>query len=339
MKFLSLAFLATPALAQTLKEALDGQSLGKQFAQQIDGNQKAQDALVPPGKSAVTLFLPTDNALDKHTSNAPPPLRRSKRQQTPLSDREIAYMSGDGKADLVSLSQDKIIPSQSVDPTTGKQDITLADGTGDGKQGQRLLARGNVSIPDISMFGGLGAKSKIVAGDIEFDCGIIHFVDTILDVPQRCSSSIKSLGYKNFLDALAGAGLLGLIDKPDTTVFTYADDVFTPKADRSEKTLKQHIVPNFVAYSPVLDDVKTLTTAANTTLKVRFEYGQYFINDSPIIKSNIICNNGVVHTLGKLLVVDKIVPYYPSSSDAASGRANQMTIVVALFLAAWNYLV
>ncbi|KAG0637326.1 FAS1 domain-containing protein [Tuber brumale] len=337
MKFFPLALLATPCLAQTLKEALASQPLGKQVAAQIDGDQKAQEALVPPGKSQVTLFLPTDNALDNQRSNAPRPGLMSKRQSS--ENRETGYMSGDGKMDLASLSQDSVIKTQSVEPTSGKQDVLVADGTGDGKQGRKLMMRGNATVPDISLFGGLGKKAKIVAGDIEFDCGIIHFVDTVLDVPQRCSSTIKSLGYKNFLGAIEEAGLSGAIDKQDITLFAYEDNVFTPKADKSVKTLKQHIIPDFIAYSPVLDDTKTLTTLANTTLKVRYEYGQYYINDSPIIRSNVICGNGVVHTLGKLLVVNKVVPYYPSSSDAAGGRANQMTIVVALFLAAWNYLV
>jgi len=121
-----------------------------------------------------------------------------------------------------------------------------------------------------------------------------------MDVPQRCSFTINSLGYSNFQAALAAAGLSAAIDQSTTTVFAYANDVFTSAANQSAKTLQQHIVPNFIAYTPSLVGVTTLTTAANTTLKVSRRGGQYFINESPIVKSNVICNNGVVHTLGKV---------------------------------------
>jgi len=175
MKFLSLALLATPALTQSLKEALDSAPLGKQFAQGID--QKAQDALVPPGKSQVTLFLPTDKALEDHRSNAPRPGRKSKRALQPDEYAIAAYSSADGKQDLNTLSQDGVLKTQNADPTSGKANDLVVEGGGSGKA--RLMARTNTTTPpDISVFGGLGAKAKIVAGNFVFDRGVIHFVDT-----------------------------------------------------------------------------------------------------------------------------------------------------------------
>jgi len=202
------------------------------------------------------------------------------------------------------------------------------------------MARTNTTTPPpISMFGGLGAKASIVAGDFVFDQGVIHFVDTVMDVPQLTSFTIATLGYRNFLGALAAAGVSPAIDKSTTTLLAYADDVFTSAANQSVKSLQQHIIPNFIAYGPSLVGVTTLTTAANTTLKVSNRGGQYFINESPIIRSNIITSNGVVHVLGKLLTDPVITTYTPTGSDATSSRVNQITIVGALFLAAWNYLV
>ncbi|PWW73280.1 FAS1 domain-containing protein [Tuber magnatum] len=337
MKFLSLALLATPVLTQSLKQALEGSPHGKLIAKDIGDDKKAQDAFVPAGKSQVTLFLPTDKALENHRSNAPRPGQKSKRALLPNEYEIASYSSADGKLSLSDLGQDKVLKTQNTDATTGKPNDLVTEGGVDGKLPNKLMARTNMTFPDVSVFGGLGAKAKIVAGDVLFDCGVIHFVDMVLDVPKRCSFTINSLGYKNFQAALAEAGLTATIDQSTTTLFSYADDVFTSTADKSPNTLKQHIVPGFIAYSPVLDDVKTLTTAANTTLKVSYKNGQYFINNSPIIRSNVICNNGVVHTLGKLLV-DPIVTYKPGS-DAASSRVNQMTIVGALFLTVWNYLV
>ncbi|RPA90553.1 FAS1 domain-containing protein [Choiromyces venosus 120613-1] len=337
MKFLSLALLATPALTQSLKEALNAAPLGKMYADQINGDQKAQDTLVPPGKSMVTLFLPTDKALQDHRSNAPHG-KKSKRALQPGEYETAGYSSTDGKMNLAALSLDGILKTQSVDATTGKQNDMVAEGTSNGKIPARLMPRaGNATTPDITMFGGLGARAKIVAGDFVFDKGVIHFVDTVLEVPKRCSVTINSLGYTNFQNALTSAGLLATIDMSTTTLFAYDDSVFTASADKSAATLKQHIVPNFIAYTPTLDTVQVLTTAGNATLKVSFKNGQYFINDSPIVRSNSICNNGVVHTLGKLLT-NPVVPFNPIS-DAASSRVNQMTIAGTLFLVAWNYLV
>ncbi|PUU77757.1 FAS1 domain-containing protein [Tuber borchii] len=335
MKFLSLALLATPALTQSLKQALDAASpLGKQFAAGIAGDQKAQDALVPAGKSQVTLFLPTDKALDDHRSNAPRP-SKSKRALKPEEYAIAAYSSADGKQDLTALSAGGVLKTNNVDAGSGKANDLVAEG-GSGK----LRLRANTTTPPpISVFGGLGAKAAIVAGDFVFDQGVIHFVDTVMDVPQLTSFTIATLGYRNFLGALAAAGLSPAIDKSTTTLLVYRDDVFTSAANQSVKSLQQHIIPNFLAYGPSLVGVTTLTTAANTTLKVSVVGGQYFINDSPIVKSNIISSNGVVHVLGKLLTGPTITTYTPTGSDATSSRVNQITIVGALFLAAWNYLV
>jgi len=177
MKFLSLALLATPALTQSLKQALDAASpLGKQFAAGIAGDQKAQDALVPAGKSQVTLFLPTDKALEDHRSNAPRPGQKSRRALQPDEYAIAAYSSADGKQDLNALAQDGVFKTQNVDPTSGKANDLVAQGGG-GKL--KLMARTNTTTPpNIAVFGGLGAKATIVAGDFVFDQGVIHFVDT-----------------------------------------------------------------------------------------------------------------------------------------------------------------
>jgi len=133
-----------------------------------------------------------------------------------------------------------------------------------------------------------------------------------MDVPQRCSFTIGSLRYNNFLGALSAAGLSASIDQQTTTVLAYRDDVYTSAADKSAKFLQQHIIPNFIAYTPSLEGVQTLTTAANTTLKVTLRNGQYFINESPIVKSNVICNNGVVHTLGSVRISSLFsIPFSP----------------------------
>lgn len=177
MKFLSLALLATPAFSQSLKQALDSVSpLGKQFAAGIAGDQKAQDALVPAGKSQVTLFLPTDKALEDHRSNAPRPSRKSKRALQPDEYAIASYSSADGKQSLNTLAASGVLKTQSTNPTSGKANDLVAVG-GSGKLRLRQTNTTLGTPPPISMFGGLGAQANIVAGDIVFDQGVIHFVD------------------------------------------------------------------------------------------------------------------------------------------------------------------
>lgn len=173
MKFLSLALLATPALSQSLKQALDAASpLGKQFAAGIAGDQKAQDALVPAGKSQVTLFLPTDKALEDHRSNAPRPSKKGKRALQPNEYAIASYSSADGKQDLNTLAASGVLKTQSTNPSGKANDLVAVGGSG------KLRLRTNTTTPPpISMFGGLGAKANIVAGDFVFDQGVIHFVD------------------------------------------------------------------------------------------------------------------------------------------------------------------
>jgi len=145
-----------------------------------------------------------------------------------------------------------------------------------------------------------------------------------MDVPCSCSSTLSSLGLNNFLSAISAAGLSGSIDHQTTTLLAYRDDVFTSAADKSAKTLQQHIIPNFIAYTPSLEGVHTLTTAANTTLKVSLRNGQYFINESPIVKSNVICNNGVVHILGKVRIFSPFSHFFSLLEFfSPNGRENE----------------
>lgn len=64
-----------------------------------------------------------------------------------------------------------------------------------------------------------------------------------------------------------------------------------------------HIIPNFAGYLPYLTNGLKLLTQAGTTVTVRVEGSDFYLNNAKIIASNLILENGVAHVLDQVRVV------------------------------------
>lgn len=125
---------------------------------------------------------------------------------------------------------------------------------------------------------------------------------SVMDVPRLCSDTLRFLNYNNFQAALNQSGLGAAIDKPGITVLAYSNDVFT-SVNSSGSTLRQNIIEGFIGYTPSLAGKDHFTTVDNKTLNISLRDGTYYVNESPISKSDIICSNGVIHSLGKVCIL------------------------------------
>jgi uncharacterized surface protein with fasciclin (FAS1) repeats len=95
-----------------------------------------------------------------------------------------------------------------------------------------------------------------------------------------------------------------MIDNPaGVTVFSTTNEAFqagisnTTNPTALSGILSNHIIPNFLGYTPVLTNGAVLTTQAGTNVTVTIRNGVYFINNARVVASNQITTNGVAHVL------------------------------------------
>lgn len=68
-------------------------------------------------------------------------------------------------------------------------------------------------------------------------------------------------------------------------------------AQELKEIFEYHVVPGFVAYSPMLTNGMSLKTAQGQNITVTVQDGNTYINAAKIIASDYIVTNGVFHVL------------------------------------------
>ena len=63
----------------------------------------------------------------------------------------------------------------------------------------------------------------------------------------------------------------------------------------TKAVLDQHVIRDFVGYTPSFDLSKVYTTAAGSSIKVTKVGTDYLVNGVKIVKPDVITMNGVVH--------------------------------------------
>lgn len=101
------------------------------------------------------------------------------------------------------------------------------------------------------------------------------YVNQVLEVPD------VTYFLPNSAEALANATILAQ----------------NSSATEQQAIFEYHIVPNFVAYSPLLTNGLSLTTMQGSNVTVTVRDGDTYINSAKIIASDYLVANGVVHVL------------------------------------------
>lgn len=130
---------------------------------------------------------------------------------------------------------------------------------------------------------------------------------------------------------LINAGLVDTVKNGQFTVFAPTDAAFAklPKAvvdyllaDKEALTqvLLYHVVPGKLTAATVLASPE-IETAAKEELKISLKDGKPFVNDSGIIKTDILANNGVIHVIDTVLVPPGFsLPESSKAEQAASPK-------------------
>ncbi|PNP49633.1 hypothetical protein THARTR1_09644 [Trichoderma harzianum] len=277
-----------------------------EFAQRL---QASQSVLANPG---VVVYAPSNGAFVS-SANAS------------LSRRQAGAASGLDN----SLYFANAIKNQYIDPSAGGQNNSSARrfrkrtaslGTvletlyqdpsvrlGPGNN-QTLVER---NVPSASLpfvFSGSGKTSKVTGPDIPFDNGIIRPIDALLSLPGNLSATLQTLGGVKFAAALQQAGIVeGLENTGSITVLAPSNDIFTLSSTLTQaqlgQVLKEHIIvsPSFPLYSPWLVDGLTVRTLGGSNVTVTIKDDVAYLNGARILAGDSLIQNGVVHTIDKLL--------------------------------------
>ena len=128
---------------------------------------------------------------------------------------------------------------------------------------------------------------EITAAGLEYFISILNaggflntantYVNSVLEIPN------VTFFIPNSAEALANATALAKTSSPA----------------EQQALFEYHVIPGFIAYSPLLTNGMQLKTAQGTNVTVTIQDGNTYINAAKIISFDYIVANGVVHVLDK----------------------------------------
>lgn len=172
---------------------------------------------------------------------------------------------------------------------------------------QSLVEKPVNGVPTV--FAGAGKAVPVVGDDIAFDNGVIRPVDSLLEIPGSIGATLGLFPQLSNLTALLTQFNLvePVSEAAGITVLAPEDSAFAA-VDTSGLTdeeivgiLSQHVIVNYVGYSPLLQDGQVLNTLANGTVTVAVRDSGVYFNGAKVTTADVIVGNGVVHTVASVV--------------------------------------
>jgi transforming growth factor-beta-induced protein len=237
------------------------------------------------GEGPFTVFAPTDDAFGKLPEGTVEALLAD----IPALTDILLYHAISGEV----LAEDVVMLSEAETVLGEKVMIKVEDG--------------NVYIND----------SMVIITDIMADNGVIHVIDTVLLPPEKLGTivdiAVADGRFTTLVTALQEAELVeALSGEGPFTVFAPTDEAFGKLPDGTIEALLAdipaltdillyHVVSGKVLAEDVvmLEEAETLL-GENVTIRV--EDGNVYINDSMVIITDILADNGVIHVIDTVLL-------------------------------------
>ncbi|RYP67496.1 hypothetical protein DL769_005743 [Monosporascus sp. CRB-8-3] len=301
-----LALCAASALAQPLLTALEENGF-TEFAQVIQG-----DPILNAGPDII-VYAPTNAALTG--SNGTVPITR--RDDEDNNQASNGYKAVDNTAPGPVGPPTDFNRIRDVMVSPGSALVTLLDNPefvnlGPGRN--QIIVEKNVASASLPLvFSGLGASVKVTGDDIPFDNGVIRPIDGDVTLPENISSTLPFLGVDTFHGFLQQTGLLAELDtQAGIAVLAPDDNAFanTTNLTNTELTglLRQHILIDFPAYTPLLVDGAIYPTLAGGNVTVSVRDDVIYLNEARILAGDAIIINGVIHTIDTVLGTSSLPP-------------------------------
>ncbi|KAI5805992.1 hypothetical protein EDC01DRAFT_777857 [Geopyxis carbonaria] len=138
-----------------------------------------------------------------------------------------------------------------------------------------------------------GLANQLEGGPWKWDRGLIYGVDAFFQLPKPMGASLQQAGLSDFIAAAASGGQTDFLEtKPGITVLAPAN----AESTNGTYDVREHVIESLQYIDGLIAGAK-FTTTAGTQLEVVERNGGVYVNGVRVIKSDISCKNGVVHTL------------------------------------------
>jgi uncharacterized surface protein with fasciclin (FAS1) repeats len=145
-------------------------------------------------------------------------------------------------------------------------------------------------------------------------CGASAFAAEKPEKPKDIvDTAVSAEGFKTLVAAVKAADLVNTLKgKGPFTVFAPTDKAFEaiPEKDlqallKDKKALTgvltYHVVPAKVMAADVVK-LKSAETAQGDTVEIKVKKDEVFVNNAKVIKTDIVCSNGVIHVIDAVLL-------------------------------------
>jgi uncharacterized surface protein with fasciclin (FAS1) repeats len=181
--------------------------------------------------------------------------------------------------------------------------------------------------------------ATVVTPDIVCTNGVVHTIDTVLQIPKTVSATATLAQLNELVDALTKAMLVNLVDTTESVTIFAPNDQAMLDANWKDLTVAQltevlayHVIVGTVAYSTMIVDgtvAGPVTTYGGQDVTVALEGGSVKINDATVTIPDALVTNGVVHVIDKVLIpVFAVVTGSPTSATVSSETGSPTTATV-----------
>jgi uncharacterized surface protein with fasciclin (FAS1) repeats len=167
----------------------------------------------------------------------------------------------------------------------------------------------------VEVASGLGSVAAVEKANIEFDGGVVHIIDSVLELPQPISVTAAAANLTALAAALVKTNLLDTVDTtPSLTVFAPRNAAFQAIGNLlgsiSDKDLASVLTYHVVAGPPLYslpgaaDGDVHLKTLQGGLVTVHEHEGGWFVNGARIIGGNtggVLVGNGIVYVIDNVL--------------------------------------
>lgn len=188
-------------------------------------------------------------------------------------------------------------------------------------------------------------RANLITADLRTSNGVIHVIDSILLPPESkndiASVAKKAGSFQTLLAAVDAAGLTGVLTGKDkVTVLAPTDAAFKAlpkgtvesllKAENKGKLteiLTLHVIKGSVSAGTALNAGEARSVSKGA-LKFGINNGKFQVNGATIVKTDIKCDNGIIHVIDAVLL--------PAAKTAAS-PAKMIELAIEQGVPAFNH--
>ncbi|KAI9857170.1 MAG: hypothetical protein M1824_004971 [Vezdaea acicularis] len=199
-------------------------------------------------------------------------------------------------------------PSSSFTPEAQYLHTALTDPTFTNVTGGQVLKV--VEGPNGGLvYSGLDRVSNVVQADITFPGGVIHVIDTALDVPENITFTgsylnITSVGVVN------AAGFIAPLEPfHDITIFAFPTNATSFSEalpgfsyNQSIEFLSYLVLNGTVAYSNAFTpEGNAFPTLLGPDINLKNVSGQLYVNEAKVVRQDVLIAQGVLHALDRII--------------------------------------